>query len=181
MKKLSILIPALLLFTAGNALAQVDTDADVVTVSANVLTAIDITTITNVDFGDISIGSSPIIRANANDNAGTHQDVDTPTAGQVDITGDSESGVFIELTQMAVLENGTADQLSFTPSIYFGSIDLELTALNDTATLTLPGGGGSQTASLDVGGSLASPTVSGTYTTGTGAGAPLELTVNYDI
>lgn len=165
MKTYKLILSALALVAvlSVNAFAQVSTD---VTVTATAVSAISLAK-TDVAFGNINTGTASVLKANINDN-GTEANLGAgASAGSVTITGNSGS-VAVVTFGGAILSDGT-NSAAFTPSIWKGG-----TQVTSGGTLTLTG-----TDKLDIGGSLASISVAGAYSTATSGGSPLKVTVQY--
>ena len=168
MKTLKTLLSAFALAAvlSTGALAQVQAD---VNVTANVQATLNLTP-TAIALGSIQQAASDIA-ANVNDNGdGSSSNVGVgASAGSLQIQGTAGVDVDVTWTGTAVLTNGTpAENVNFTPSVWLGATEL---GQGDDITIT----GGDIT--LDVGGELAAPTGTGSYTT-TG-GTPITFTVQY--
>jgi hypothetical protein len=167
MKNLKTILSVFALATVFSANAFAQETANVA-VTAEVQAAI-VLTPTAIALGSIQQAASTIA-ANSNDNGGTSTNVGTSAnAGSLKIDG--TSGVSVDVTWAnAILTNGTpVEDVVFTPSVYNGSTSL---TSGDDVTLTA----GSIT--LDVGGSLAVPGGTGSYTTV--GGTPIVFTVQYN-
>ena len=149
-----------------NSFAQSTADVDV---TATVNAAL-VLTPTAVALGSIQQAAS-ILPANGNDvlvstNVGTGA-----STGSLQIQGTSAASVNVTFGT-ANLTNGTpGEDVTFTPSVYLSSTAV---ASGDDVTIT----GGDIT--LDVGGSLAAPTGTGSYSTSGGTGSPITFTVQYN-
>lgn len=147
---------------------------DNITVSATVLEAIDVTVNTNISFGNVEAGAVAEIQANVNDGVADDNASD-PTPGSVSITaGDQDYIITQSAAAVLALSTDNLETLAFTARYYQGTD-------NRTAAITGAGhtvtGGGDIT--LDIGGQLASPTVTGIYGTGETGGTHLQITVAY--
>ena len=171
MKKLITLIIALFVLSVATAFAQTNT-ADI-GVTADVLAELNVAG-TDVSFGNVTQGSVAEVQANTNDTANPSSNASAPVAGSLTITADGQDYI-VEVTQSAILENGAADQLTFTHRVFDGGTDV--TADVDGAGYNVTGGGN---LTLDIGGQLQSPTAAGNYSTAT-SGTPLVFEVNYVI
>ncbi|PKD44184.1 hypothetical protein [Rhodohalobacter barkolensis] len=170
MKKLSSLIIALFVLSAGTVFAQTNTAE--IGVTADVLAELNVAG-TDVSFGNVQQGSVAEVQANGSDI--TSSNASAPSAGSLTITADGQEYI-VEVTQNAVLENADGDQLTFTHRVFDGGNDV--TADVDGTGYNVSGGGD---LTLDIGGQLQSPTASGNYSTNTGGGLPLVFEVNYNI
>lgn len=142
-----------------------------VTATAEVNAAYTVATTTNIDLGTIQTGLTSTIKANTNDGATEANLGSGATAGQVDITGGTASAsVTVDFTN-ATLDNGS-DALTFTTVVYNG-----VDAVTSGSSINLDGSGNAQ---LDLGGTLAAPSGTGTYNTSTGSGSPITVTITYD-
>lgn len=158
---------AIAAFLTATATAQ---EQSTVTATALVQADLTVTTATNIDLGTIQTGAASTIKANVNDGA-TEANLGTgATAGQVDITGTASASVTVDFTN-ATLDNGS-DPVTFTTVVYTGA-----SAVTSGTSISLDGGGAAQ---LDIGGSLAAPSGTGTYDTATGGGSPITVTITYD-
>lgn len=155
------------LFASTSAFAQV---SSTVTATAEVVTALTVNTSQNIDLGTINSGTASVIKANTNDGAVEANLGIGAQAGQVDVTGATGASVQVDFTN-ATLNNGS-DPLTFTTVVYTGS-----TAVSSGSTQTLTGGA----MQLDLGGSLAAPSGTGTYDTSIGnSGSPITVTITYN-
>lgn len=163
---------AIAVLFSASAFAQ-DETADV-NVTATVTGALSIST-TDVAFGSIATGSNPDLAANANDAASSDVGAGA-TPGAVELSsGVSGAELLVEWNSDVTLSDGEAveNTLTFTADIYHGASQLT----SGVSTITLDGSG---EATLDIGGSLSSPTVAGIYTTASGASAkPLTVSFTY--
>lgn len=138
-----------------------------VNVSATVNASLQLTP-SDIALGTIQTGSASTIDANTNDGA-TEQNLGAgASAGSLQIQGDSGADVIVTWSN-ATVDNGS-DPLTFTPSVYNGA-----TGLSSGASVSVTGGD----ITLDVGGTLAAPSGTGTYNTSTGSGSPIQFTVVY--
>ena len=167
MKKLSSLIIALFVLSAGTVFAQTAE----VGVSADVLAELNVTG-TDVEFGNVSQGTVAEVQANGSDI--TSSNASAPVAGSLTITADGQEYI-VQVIQTAVLENGDGEQLTFTHRVFDDAT--EVTSDVDGTGYTVTGGGD---LTLDIGGQLQSPTAAGNYSTAT-SGQPLIFEVNYNI
>lgn len=153
---------------SANSFAQ---ENDVVTATALVQAALTVTTSANIDLGSIQTGVASTIDANSNDVA-TEANIGTgATAGQVDLTGTSGASVTVDFTGATLDNAGGSDPLAFTTSVYNGS-----SAVTTGSSITLTGG----VAQLDIGGTLAAASGTGTYNTTQGGGSDITVTITYD-
>ena len=144
--------------------------SDNVAVAAEVQAAITVNTSTDINLGTIQTGVASVIKANANDGAVEANLGTGATAGQVDVTGTASASVQIDFTG-ATVDNGS-DPIAFSNVVYNGA-----SAITTGGTTSLDGSGD---LTLDIGGSLAAPSGTGTYNTSTGGGSPITLTVTYN-
>ncbi len=101
----------ILALTGTMAFGQVQADA---TVSANVLATLTVGTVTNVDFGNISATSTPILDATG----ASHTDVGgAAVVGEIPITGSDGAAVSVVFST-ASLSDGASGSMTFTPSVY---------------------------------------------------------------
>lgn len=169
MKTLKTLLSVFAVVAVFSTAALAQQTADV-NVTANVQATLDLTP-TAIALGSIQQSASDIA-ANVNDNGdGSSTNVGVgASAGSLQIEG--TSGVDVDVTwTTANLTNGTpAEDATFTPSVWLGAT--ELTSGDD---ITITGGD----ITLDVGGQLAAPTGTGSYSTSGGTGSPITFTVQY--
>jgi len=139
-----------------------------VDVTATVQAALTLTP-TAVQLGTIEPAAS-VLDANGNDTA-TETNVGTgAAAGALQIQG--TTGIDIDITYTgATLANGNGTTVAFTPSVYLGT-----NAVASGTAVTLAGGD----ITLDIGGSLAAPTESGSYSTANAGGTPIQFDVTYN-
>lgn len=140
-----------------------------VNVSTTVQASLDLTP-TAVNLGDIEQEASDIA-ANGNDNGdGSSTNVGVgASAGSLQIEGSSGVDIDVSWTTATLDTDPASDAITFTPSVYNGS-----TALTSGGTIALTGGD----ITLDVGGSLAAPSGTGSYSTANGS--PITFTVQYN-
>lgn len=140
-----------------------------VEVTAEVQQALTLTP-TDIALGTISTGVASIIRAGAADVTTVEANLgSTASPGSLQIVGLAASTVTVSW-ENAVLTNGTpADDATFTPIVFNGA-----TSVSNGGTVTITAGD----ITLGVGGTLAAPSGTGSYTT-VGATA-IVLTVEYN-
>lgn len=168
MKKLSSLIIALFVLTAGTAFGQTN-----VNVTAEVLAEITATG-SDVSFGNVEQNSVAEVQANADDPT-TSTNASNPVAGALTITAAAQD-YSVSVTQPAVLSDGSAtpNTLTFTHRVFHGANNVTTDTDGTGYVVT---GGGNQT--LDIGGQLQSATVAGSYSTASTGGQPLIFEVAY--
>lgn len=165
MKKLSSLLIALFILTAGTAFGQTN-----INVTAEVLAEISVTG-SDVSFGNVEQGSIAEVQANADDPT-TSTNASNPVAGSLAITAAAQDYT-VSVTQDAILGDGT-NTLTFTHRVFHGASNVTADADGTGYVVT---GGGNQT--LDIGGQLEAATVAGSYSTGNANGQPLIFEVAY--
>jgi len=168
MKKLSSLIIALFVLSAGTVFAQN------VNVTADVLAELNVAT-TDVSFGNVQQGSAAQVQANTNDIANSN--ASAPSSGTLDVTAGTQD-YQVSVTQDAILTDGDGNNpLTFTHRVFLGAT--EVTTDVDGGGYTVTGGGDQ---SFDIGGELQAPSEAGSYSTANGGTAqPLVFQVNYII
>jgi hypothetical protein len=180
MKKsfLTIVLVTLILFPTAGLFAQATDNADV-EATVTIQAALQLGTVTNIDFGLVALGGGSIILDP--DGGTTTGMTGTPVVGQVEVTGATGVDVQVSWTTGVVMEDGSANQINVTPIVNAnetadnagGSSNLGTPA---GTTITLQGGN----AFLYFGGSFTAPASNaGTYSTSTGTGVPLTVTVDY--
>ena len=168
MKKIGIIFTALLLFGVGNVYAQTSAD---VTVSADVQAALALTVNQNVNFGTIQQAAASLDAASGDASApdGTNLGSNAQL-GVVDITGTAGVDTVIDFTN-ALLSDGT-NTVAFTTNVQDITNGASLTSGN---TVTLTGGA----ITLQIGGDLADPGTTGSFSTTNSGGSPVTITVQY--
>ncbi len=168
MKSIKLFLSAIVLVAtfSFNTFAQESAN---VAVDAVVVTALTVANEADIDLGTIQNGIASYIKANANDGTANANLGETAAAGQISIIGNATSSVDIAFGT-ATLSDGT-NTITFTPTVYFGATEV---STGDDITLT------AGPDNLDVGGSLAAPSVAGTYSTGSAGGSPITITVTYN-
>jgi hypothetical protein len=107
MKKLSSLIIALFVLSAGTVFAQSSDNADI-TASANVLSSISVTGDQNIDFTNVLPGVDASLTIDGSGNTSSVGVSGTPTFGQFTISGASDASVDLELSgDISQLSDGT--------------------------------------------------------------------------
>jgi len=165
--KLTLLLTVALFAGAVN--AQVAATADV---TADVVTALEITPVADVAFGNVELGTSPVLEPQ-----GTGHVATSGTAGEFTVAGENGAAITVTYTD-ATLEDASANSLSFTTQLSESSDGTQGTS-TDIAS------GGSITLDADgwtlyVGGALdLTGAVAGSYSTATGSGSPVQVTVAY--
>jgi hypothetical protein len=144
-------------------------ETDVVAVTAEVQATITLAT-TDIALGTIQQAAS-VIDANSNDDATEANIGTTASPGSIQIDGTAGASITVSWTNATLDTSPASDAITFTPSVWNGSSELT-TPGGSTETIT----GGSIT--LDVGGELAAPGGTGTYSTANGS--PITFTVQYD-
>lgn len=169
MKKLFKLSIVAVVFLGLSTVASAQTNANVA-VTATVNAALTLTP-SDIALGTIQQASSTI-DANAND-AATEANLGVgASAGSLQIQGTTGASVDVAFANGILTDAGGANPATFTPSVYNGVTSV---ASGDDVTLT----GGDIT--LDVGGTLAAPAGSGSYSTANGGTAtPIVFTITYN-
>ena len=170
MKKLSSLIIALFVLSAGTVFAQTN-----VNVTAEVLAELNVTA-TDVSFGNVQQGSVAEVQANTDDAIASNNASD-PVSGSLFVEAGNQDYI-VEVTQSAILTDVDGNNpLNFTHRVYLA--DINVTGDVDGGGYTVSGGG-NQT--FDIGGQLEAPTEAGSYSTDNGGTAQsLIFEVNYII
>jgi hypothetical protein len=107
MKKLSSLIIALFVLSAGTVFAQSSDNADI-TASATVLSSISVTGDQNIDFTNILPGVDASLAIDGSGNTSTAGVGGTPNFGQFTLSGAADASVELELTgSLTELSDGT--------------------------------------------------------------------------
>ncbi|MCF7808001.1 MAG: DUF4402 domain-containing protein [Candidatus Marinimicrobia bacterium] len=172
MKKMVIITIVLTLGLSSGAFAQESATA---VVDAVVQAALSIAKVSDVDFGNISATSTPII-----DPTGvSHTDVNTPTVGEFTITGQSGAGVNITLTSATTTLGDGTNTMTFTADLkQHATTQASAIAISNPVTL------GGSTHKLWLGGNLGTLTSqpSGTYASDnvTNGGGDIEVNVVYN-
>jgi len=176
MKKLLLTALAILVVLAMVPVVQAQTAQDNATVTATINTALGITKNTDVDFGGVQQGSTPVL-----DPQGTgHSQVGAgAVVGDFSVTGTNGAVVVVTYTG-ATLEDASANTLTFTSDLSWDASAGNQASSTDIAsgnTITL----GASGATLWLGGSLGDLTgqAAGAYSTATGGGSPVTVTVEY--
>ena len=173
MKKLLTKLLALVVVVsfAGLAHGQVNATADV---TADVVTALAISNVSDVAFGNVEVGTTPVLEPQGTG----HTDVGvTAAAGEFSVDGENGVGVTVDYTD-ATLSDGS-NTLAFTTQ-------LSQSASGDQGASADIASGGSITLDADgyslyVGGSLPDLTgaTTGSYSTSNASGSPVTVTVTY--
>ncbi|MFD2532497.1 hypothetical protein [Gracilimonas halophila] len=148
-----------------------------VPVTANVEAALSLTP-TAIALGTIQQATSTI-DANTNDTATETNLGAGASAGSLQIVGSAGVDVSVSWTNATLDNADNTDPITFTPSVYNGS-----SSVSSGGTVTLPGPDLSGTVTLngditlDVGGTLASPSGTGSYSTANGSA--ITFTVQYN-
>lgn len=172
MKKTAIITIVLILGLSGSVFAQESATA---VVDAVVQAALSIAKDSDVNFGNISATSTPII-----DPTGvSHTDVSTPTVGEFTITGQSGADVNITLTSSTTnLGDGTNTMLFTADLKEHATTQASAIAISNPVTM------GGSTHKLWLGGNLGSLTsqAAGTYASDnvTNGGGDIEVNVVYN-
>ncbi|MEX2600573.1 MAG: hypothetical protein WD355_02925 [Balneolaceae bacterium] len=175
MKKISLLVTMLFLLATANTFAQETTD---VSVSAEIATALTVTTTEDVEFGTIQQNVISTLPASGSGTAAANLG-NTAAPGEVTIAGGASESVIVTIIQEAILDNaGNDGPFTLTTEIYHvdTTTDLSLANEDDNADLSLDGSGD---ATLSIGGTLPAINFTGVFDTETGGGQPLTLEVQY--
>lgn len=165
MKK--VILTAIILFvTVASSFAQVTEN---VAVTATVNAAITLTG-QDVAFGAIQASQASYIQANGSDPSTNANLGAGATAGSLQIEGTTGVDVTVSWANGTLTDGSGANPTTFTPTVRNGAA-----AVTSGGAVTLTGGD----ITLGVGGSLASITNPGTYSTGNTNGVPVVFTVQY--
>jgi len=167
MKKLSSLIIALFVLSAGTVFAQSNAD---VNVTAEVNAALTLTP-TNIQFGTIEANTSSYIQANTNDGTAESNTGTNANAGSLLIEGTEGSDVTVSWTTASLTDNDGNNATTFTPVVYLNTTEIT----NGADDVSIATGG----TTLDIGGNLDAIANTGSYSTSNANGTPVTFTVQY--
>jgi hypothetical protein len=166
MKKLTLLLTALFVLTAGTVFAQESTD---VAVTAEVQDALTLTA-GDIAFGAIQANIASYIQANGNDGTANANLGESASAGSLQIEGTTDANILVSWTNGTLTDNDGNNSTTFTPTVFNGN-----TEVTNSSTITLVGGN----ITLDVGGSLDLISNTGLYSTGNSNGSAVRFTIQY--
>lgn len=167
----------LLVFGVSVAFAQ-NTDNDQISVSVNLVPALTITPVTNLSYGNVTMGSTNPVMSATTGALTAGSSTGTVAAGAMNVQGAPGESVTIDWDNTVNLVNG-GSTVVYTPAVAGKDSGASTyTALTDGGTFTLSGTQGGTTAvthNLQIGGSL---DISGATTAGSHTGN-LTVTVTY--
>ena len=167
MKKLSSLIIALFILSAGTVFAQTSAD---IAVTANVNATLTLTG-SDIQFGTIQADLASYIQANTNDGTAESNLGTDAQAGSLLIEGTDGSDVTVSWTDGTLTDGDGNNATNFTPTVYLDNTEVN----NGASDVSIQTAG----TTLDIGGSLGVISNTGSYSTGNPSGSPVTFTVQY--
>ena len=170
MKKLSSLIIALFVLSAGTVFAQVGN----VNVNAEIATALDVTVNDNLNFGILSGDVDGYLSTGADGETASTGILSGQQLGNITITGSANESITLSFSNSVTLTRltGTGGDLTYTPFLSYDDTGTQTEVISGTTNVSLDEAGG--TKEILVGGGVnSSAETSGTFE------GTLEITAEY--